>query len=670
MTRPVFPAAARGFATTALVAFAALLLAACGGGGGGGGGGGAETAAAPATGTAPPATAAADVPVTVTGTVTGFGSVIIDGTRFDDGTASVKVDTNPSELAAGSLPDVKLGMHVEATSSGGKLSNVTIRSSLLGAVGAVDAAGSSFTVHQQTVSVLTLGATPTVFEGLSGLSALAAGDVVEVHGTVDNTGKVVATRVERKARTDTAAGTRVGGLVQALDATAKTFKLGNLTVNFSAATVVPAGKALANGQMVAVFALAAPPIGGPGVAQVMAAKSLKIVTPEEGGSLAVGGRVMAYVSLADFTVQGVRIDASTATLEGGVAADVVAGANVAVQGTVTAGVLKATKLRLLKNAEDVKASLLGPVTDFVSSASFKVRGAAVDASTATFSGGTAADLGNGANVKVTGRVLGDVLKATAVEFVAPPATGAIKLKGEVSELNATAGTFRFLGVRLKLQTSTQFVGGVAADLANGKRVEITGTAADVAAAAVSAAVSGEPPVVNVSKLEFLTGTAAANAVVVSGRVDGLNLGDARLINPASGSGTVSFKLTGVEVAVNGSTTFTGGAELDLSNGIEVLVKGSLTSNATTGARSLVATSIEIRKPEDRPTGLVVTGAVSDFVSKAAFRIGQQKVDASNAVFVNGVEADLANGRSVEGTGTLAGAEGARYVVLSKLRFNK
>jgi hypothetical protein len=62
--------------------------------------------------------------------------------------------------------------------------------------------------------------------------------------------------------------------------------------------------------------------------------------------------------------------------------------------------------------------------------------------------------------------------------------------------------------------------------------------------------------------------------------------------------------------------------------------------------------------------------VSDFVSKSAFRIGQQKVDASNAVYTDGTEADLANGRAVEGSGVLAGPEGARYVQLSKLRFLK
>jgi hypothetical protein len=658
MTKPQPRRAVRSFATTTL---AAMLLVACGGGGGGG----AEPAVPPV---APPVAVilpGVDAPVTVTGTVTGFGSVIIDGTRFDDAAASVKVDTNPTELAAGSLPDVKLGMHVEATSTAGKLSNVTIRASLVGVVGAVDAGASSFTVHQQSVSVVSTGATPTVFEGLSGLAALVAGDVVEVHGTVDDSRKVVATRVERKARSDTAAGTRVGGLVQALDATAKTFKLGDLTVNYSAATVVPASKTLANGQMVAAFALAAPSAASPGVAAVLQAKGVKIVVPEEGGKLAVGGRVMAYVSLADFTVQGVRIDASAATFEGGAAADVVAGANVAVQGTVVAGVLKATQLRVLKNSDDVKTSLLGTVTDFVASASFKVRGAVVDASTASFTGGAVADLGNGANVKVTGQVKGDVLKATAVDFVALPAAAVIKLKGEVRDYSATAGTFRFLGVSVKLGSATQFVGGTLADLANGKRVEVSGTAAAVVAAAASAATTGEAPVVNVSKVEFLTEATAA-ATVVSGRVGDL----ATASSTPTGMATVSFKLPGVTVTLGTNVNISGGTLQDLANGIEVLVKGSVSTTANAERRSLVATHIEIRKPEDRPTGLVVTGAVSDYTSKAAFRIGQQKVDASNAVFSNGVEADLANGRAVEGTGTLAGAEGARYVLLSKLRFIK
>jgi hypothetical protein len=48
----------------------------------------------------------------------------------------------------------------------------------------------------------------------------------------------------------------------------------------------------------------------------------------------------------------------------------------------------------------------------------------------------------------------------------------------------------------------------------------------------------------------------------------------------------------------------------------------------------------------------------------------QKVDATDAVFDGGTAADLVNGAAVEGSGQLAGAEGSRYVKLSKVRFLK
>ena len=80
--------------------------------------------------------------------------------------------------------------------------------------------------------------------------------------------------------------------------------------------------------------------------------------------------------------------------------------------------------------------------------------------------------------------------------------------------------------------------------------------------------------------------------------------------------------------------------------------------------------IEVRKSSPTVTGVAVAGSITDFVSVSAFRIGQQKVDASAATFVGGTAADLANGKAVEGAGVLAGAEGARYVKLAAVRFLK
>jgi hypothetical protein len=60
---------------------------------------------------------------------------------------------------------------------------------------------------------------------------------------------------------------------------------------------------------------------------------------------------------------------------------------------------------------------MGPITDFASKASFKVQGQSVDASTATFSGGTETDLGNGKLVRVEGALDAGVVKATIVRFL-------------------------------------------------------------------------------------------------------------------------------------------------------------------------------------------------------------------------------------------------------------
>ncbi len=614
---------------------AAVLLVACGGGGGGDG-----TAAMAST----PADAgtAVSTALHLSGTVTGFGSVIIDGQKFDDSAANVKIDTNPAAPDSATLSDLKLGMQVEGTVSNGTLTDVVVRASARGTVGLVNLTLGTFTVLQQTVSVATTGATPTVFEGLSGLAALAVGDVVEVHGTVDANKQIVATRVERKATGDLASGIRIGGVLVTLDATAKTFKLGDLTVNYASATLLPTGTTLAAGQLIAVYADKAPTAGS-----ALVAKAVKVASADEGSSFGVGGPIMAYTGLADFTVAGVHVDASAAVFETGSAADLKLGVSVAVEGKITAGVLKASKARVLKTAVDVKASLAGAVTDFVNNTSFKVRGAPVDASAAVYTGGTASDLGNGANVKVTGKIAGEMLKADTVEFTSPPATGAITLKGEIRDLDAKTGNFHFLGVNLQLAANVVLSGGTTADLANGKRVEITGTAL----VAPSTAASGATPTLSVTKLTFL-GELTPQVSVLSGRVDGLT--------------AAGFKLPGVTISLTANTSYTGGVLADLGNGVQVLVTGTWNAQL----QAIVASSIEIRKPENQPAGVSVSGAVSDFVSKSAFRIGQQKVDASSAVYTDGTAADLANGRAVEGSGVLAGAEGARYVLLNKLRFLK
>ena len=114
---------------------ASSLLAACGGGG--------------SDGSSPPA---GDTPVSfVEGPITGFGSIIVAGVRYDDSAASV-VDDNGGSRDRSAL---KLGVVVEI--EGGRVDRplnalglavalrVVLGHSLQGPVNAVDPAGSKFT---------------------------------------------------------------------------------------------------------------------------------------------------------------------------------------------------------------------------------------------------------------------------------------------------------------------------------------------------------------------------------------------------------------------------------------------------------------------------------------------------------------------------------------------
>lgn len=610
----------------AVATLSVAVLTACGGGGGS-----ADTALAPAapstSASAPPATSLA-----VSGTITGFGSVILDGKKYDDSITSVLRGNDPNAPAAGVLTDLKLGMRIEGNTKDGQLLDARISAGLTGPIGSMDLAGASFMVYGQTVKVLSSGATPTVFDGVAGLAGLAVADQVEVHGSLDASKALTATRIERKPRSEAAAGVRLGGLISQLDSVAKTFKLNDMTLNFSAATLLPTGVALANGQMFSAYGDTAPTAAG------FKPKTVKVILPGDGAALEVGGRIMVFVSQADFTVSGVRIDASAATLDGGVVGDLAVGVLVSAAGTVSNGVLKAKTLRLLKTSADVLASLKGPVTEFVSAGSFKLRGALVDAGGAgvSFSGGTAADLGNGAWLQVNGRISGEVLKADSVVFQAPPVDKPVTLKGEIRDLNASTGAFQFLGVAIKLSKATVLSGGDTAKLANGVRVEVTGT-------------PGADAVLLASKLVFLEAL-APQASVLGGRLSDL-----------SGSG---FKLPGGLAVVFGpATVFEGGSVADLANGVAVLVKGPVNG----ASKLLTATWIEIEKAET--SGVRVVGALGDFVSAANFRVGGQRIDASAAIFSDGTAADLANGRVLDVRGTvLTDTAGNKVVKASQVRF--
>lgn len=392
---------AHALATLLLAALVALFLEGCGGGGP------VQIAAPGVVGTGPTA-------VTV-GTISGFGSIIVNGVEFDDAGAAILDDAGRPR----SRGDLKLGMVIELRGSvddatrTGRASSIRIVSGVRGAVQAVDVPSGTLRVLGNRVRV----SAQTVYDGLVGLSALKTGDKVEVSGYFDATSDaLIATRVARAASVPDAEQT-TQGVVAALDAKARRFRLGTLTVDYGGAKLEDLKAGLADGTVVQVTG-------------TLKEGDLLVATRVEGEDIDLGdadkgsveGEVSGFVSVARFRVDGFTVDASDASFTGGRAGDLANGVRVRVEGELRGGVLVATSVEIRRpdGGEAEHFELKGVVANFVSVSDFEVKGQRVDASAATFEDGTASDLANGVSVRIEGRLSGTaggaVLLADEVRF--------------------------------------------------------------------------------------------------------------------------------------------------------------------------------------------------------------------------------------------------------------
>ena len=383
----------------ALSVLAALALAVgCGGGVGTGGTGGNATAYA-------------------SGPITGFGSVIVGGVRFDDVSAEVQ------DLDGGrrSRDDLRLGMTVEVESSaittdasGSQATATRIRfeSELVGPVGLVDIAGGGFTILGQRVAV---DATTVFDERLaSGLAGLTLGQGLEVYAVFDVvTQRYRATRIEPALLS---LGLRLRGPLAAVDTAAQTLRVGGNTYSYAGATAIPSG--LASGQFVRLR-LAAEFNPTRWVVRSFETALQPLVDAQ---ALKVEGLINSFNSPQAFSVGGRPVDASAATFPDGTAG-LALGVRVKVEGAVSAGVLRASQVTLQSDQQirDQGFQFIGPLTDVnVAQRTISLRGFTIGTarSDLRFDNGSAADLVVGRTVEVRGVLSGDqrTLDATRIRF--------------------------------------------------------------------------------------------------------------------------------------------------------------------------------------------------------------------------------------------------------------
>jgi hypothetical protein len=129
-----------------------------------------------------------------------------------------------------------------------------------------------------------------------------------------------------------------------------------------------------------------------------------------------------FTSATDFEISGLKVDASNASFPDG-QAGVVLGARVEVQGTVTNGVLVATKVEIetRRTPDQRPLELRGTMSNLnITDKTFALRGLTVwyGGPSVTYVGGTEATLAEGARVQVKGVLSSDRtrIEARRIEF--------------------------------------------------------------------------------------------------------------------------------------------------------------------------------------------------------------------------------------------------------------
>lgn len=207
------------------------------------------------------------------GTVTGFGSVIVDGTAYTESDAAVVSESESGEYIN---TDVQLGQRVRLVygqANGAEAaSRIEVLPQLRGPVTSPANLAGEVMVMGQTVQVQSSATqSQTVLAGVSATSNLALGDVVEVHGSWQRNSagtryQLVATRLEKLGTSTTSATTArlLSGVVHGLS-TSPSGSIWQLNAADGLGVVVaspPAG--LSNGALVRLWltpaALASQPL--------------------------------------------------------------------------------------------------------------------------------------------------------------------------------------------------------------------------------------------------------------------------------------------------------------------------------------------------------------------------------------------------------------------------
>lgn len=271
-------------------------------------------------------------PAYASGTITGFGSVIVRGTTYSTNAATVVIDGQPSLETALGVGQV-VGVSGELDGGTRTASRIELDHDVIGRIQSI--ATGSLVVMNQTVRTDLITSFDRAIATRS-LEGLRTGDLVAISGLHAADGTLLAGRIELAS-----AGVplRVRGFVRNVDAATRRFRVNALTVDYSAATSI---EGFATGEpREGEFVLVTGTEGSSGTLRAGALRREErapfagIAAPFEA---TLEGLVTRFASSVDFDVDGQPVSTSgNTTFQGGAAATVALGRRLTVTGTVGAG---------------------------------------------------------------------------------------------------------------------------------------------------------------------------------------------------------------------------------------------------------------------------------------------------------------------------------------------
>jgi hypothetical protein len=277
----------------------------------------------------------------VQGSVTGFGSVIVNGEHYETDTSAISINGLPAtegDLEVGYV--VVIQAELPADGSLPRAVTIDFAHNIIGPLSAVVVAEKRATVLGQSVTV----GDSTVYgagiepASIDGLAALPTDTILRISGFSEADGGVLATRIDLG---DLGSSLEVTGIVENLSLSLQTFKIGGLVINYDSLNLQNFPQ-LENGDRVNVE-------GSLGADGVLVANELELeeigLEVDEGDEFEIEGLVTEISSATEFSVSGITVSIDDQTIfENGDATMLGLDVRVEVEGQFDNGVLKAKEV--------------------------------------------------------------------------------------------------------------------------------------------------------------------------------------------------------------------------------------------------------------------------------------------------------------------------------------